>query len=73
MLKLFSNWFRNTTTFTTIQPKFEYILHDRDGQCGRNSPAVGKSTMGDQRSGPSRREDPKDNTALRANERAGLT
>ena len=41
--------------------------------CGRNSPAVGKSTMGDQRSGPSRREGPKDNTALRANERAGLT
>ena len=40
---------------------------------GRNSRAVGKSRMGDQRSGPSRREGPKDNAALRANERAGLT
>ena len=44
-----------------------------DGLYGRNWPAVCKSTMGDQRSGPSRREGPKENKALRADERAGLT
>ena len=32
MLKLFPNWGRYTTNFTTIQPKFTYILHDRDAQ-----------------------------------------
>ena len=32
MLKLFPNWGRYTPIFTTIQPKFTYILHDRDAQ-----------------------------------------
>ena len=32
VLKLFPNWGRYRTNFITIQPKFAYILHDRDAQ-----------------------------------------
>ena len=32
VLKLFPNWGRYRNNFTAIQPKFAYILHDRDAQ-----------------------------------------
>ena len=32
VLHIFANWGRCRTNSTTIQPKLEYILHDRDAQ-----------------------------------------